>query len=172
MALSITTTFAVGEGIRMRSNKLKVLHAFAGRTFLNRIMDSVAALNPNTLAVVAHFQAGRVAGTARPHNEQVTTMNQDGIPGTSHAVQCIMAQFTEAGKADGPVLIAVSDMPLLDNEMPYRLTEPHIASGNGATVLITILDGPTGYGRTIRDREDSVLRIIEQKDASRSELAV
>ena len=49
----------------MRSNKPKVLHAFAGKTFLNRVMDSVAALNPDTLAVVVHFQAERVAEAAR-----------------------------------------------------------------------------------------------------------
>lgn len=39
-------------------------------------------------------------------------------------------------------------------------------------MLTTILDDPTGYGRIIRDREGNVLRIVEQKDANRSELAV
>ena len=73
-------------------------------------------------------------------------MNQDDIPGTGRAVQCAMAQLTEAGKVDGPVLIAASDMPLLDSETLHRLVEFHTASGNGATVLTTILDDPTGYG--------------------------
>ena len=75
-------------------------------------------------------------------------MNQDDIPGTGRAVQCAMAQLTEAGKVDGPVLIAASDMPLLDSETLHRLVEFHTASGNGATVLTTILDDPTGYGRS------------------------
>ena len=75
-------------------------------------------------------------------------------------------------QVDGPVLIAASDMPLLDSETLHRLVEFHTASGNGATVLTTILDDPTGYGRIIRDREGNVLRIVEQKDANRSELAV
>lgn len=57
-------------------------------------------------------------------------------------------------------------------ETLHRLVEFHTASGNGATVLTTILDDPTGYGRIIRDREGIVLRIVEQKDANRSELAV
>ena len=172
MALSAAIVLAAGEGTRMRSNKPKVLHAFAGKTFLNRVMDSVAALNPDTLAVVVHFQAERVAEAARSYDEQVTIVNQDDIPGTGRAVQCAMAQLTEAGKVDGPVLIAASDMPLLDSETLHRLVEFHTASGNGATVLTTILDDPTGYGRIIRDREGNVLRIVEQKDANRSELAV
>ena len=172
MAVSAAIVLAAGEGTRMRSNKPKVLHAFAGKTFLNRVMDSVAALNPDTLAVVVHFQAERVAEAARSYDEQVTIVNQDDIPGTGRAVQCAMAQLTEAGKVDGPVLIAASDMPLLDSETLHRLVEFHTASGNGATVLTTILDDPTGYGRIIRDREGNVLRIVEQKDANRSELAL
>ena len=61
---------------------------------------------------------------------------------------------------------------LLDAGTLHDLLEFHEASGNGATVLTTILDDPTGYGRIIRDREGNVLRIVEQKDANRSELAV
>ena len=68
MALSAAIVLAAGEGTRMRSNKPKVLHAFAGKTFLNRVMDSVAALNPDTLAVVVHFQAERVAEAARSYD--------------------------------------------------------------------------------------------------------
>ena len=68
MALSAALVLAAGEGTRMRSNKPKVLHAFAGKTFLNRVMDSVAALNPDTLAVVVHFQAERVAEAARSYD--------------------------------------------------------------------------------------------------------
>ena len=63
-------------------------------------------------------------------------------------------------------------MPLLDTDTLDQLLAFHEKSGNGATVLTTILDDPTGYGRIIRDSEGNVLRIVEQKDANRSELAV
>ena len=156
----------------MRSNKPKVLHTLAGKTFLNRVMDSVAALDPETLAVVVHYQAERVAEAARSYNERVTIVNQDDIPGTGRAVQCAMTQLKEQGGLDGSVLIAASDMPLLDADTLNQLLAFHEQSGNGATVLTTILDDPTGYGRIIRDSEGNVLRIVEQKDANSSELAV
>ena len=170
MALSAAIILAAGEGTRMRSNKPKVLHTLAGKTFLNRVMDSVAALDPETLAVVVHYQAERVAEAARSYNERVTIVNQDDIPGTGRAVQCAMTQLKEQGGLDGSVLIAASDMPLLDADTLNQLLAFHEQSGNGATVLTTILDDPTGYGRIIRDSEGNVLRIVEQKDANSSEL--
>ena len=63
-------------------------------------------------------------------------------------------------------------MPLLDSDTLSQLLAFHEQSGNGATVLTTVLDDPTGYGRIIRDSEGNVLRIVEQKDANSSELAV
>ena len=172
MALSAAIILAAGEGTRMRSNKPKVLHTLAGKTFLNRVMDSVSTLDPDTLAVVVHYQADRVTEAARSYNERVTIVNQDDIPGTGRAVQCAMAQLTQQGELEGSVLIAASDMPLLDSDTLSQLLAFHNTSGNGATVLTTVLDDPTGYGRIIRDSEGNVLRIVEQKDANSSELAV
>ncbi|MFR7778762.1 MAG: bifunctional UDP-N-acetylglucosamine diphosphorylase/glucosamine-1-phosphate N-acetyltransferase GlmU [Bifidobacterium angulatum] len=172
MALSAAIILAAGEGTRMRSNKPKVLHALAGKTFLNRVMDSVSALDPDTLAVVVHYQADRVTEAARSYNERVTIVNQDDKPGTGRAVQCAMAQLAQQGELEGSVLIAASDMPLLDSDTLSQLLAFHEQSGNGATVLTTVLDDPTGYGRIIRDSEGNVLRIVEQKDANSSELAV
>ena len=83
-----------------------------------------------------------------------------------------MAQLTQERNLHGSVLIAASDMPLLDSVTLKKLVAFHEQSGDGATVLTTILDNPTGYGRIIRDRDGHVLRIVEQKDANRSELAV
>ena len=105
MALSAAIILAAGEGTRMRSRTPKVLHTFAGKTFLQRVMASVGAQDPDTLAVVVHYQADRVAAAARSYNDQVEIVNQDDIPGTGRAVQCAMTQLTERGELSGPVLI-------------------------------------------------------------------
>ena len=70
MALSAAIILAAGEGTRMRSNKPKVLHTLAGKTFLNRVMDSVAALDPDTLAVVVHYQPN---ASPKPHAPTTST---------------------------------------------------------------------------------------------------
>ena len=94
MTLSAAIILAAGEGTRMRSATPKVLHTLAGKTFLERVMASVAGLDPETLAVVVHYQADRVAEAARSYNEFVEIVNQDDLPGTGRAVQCAMRSYS------------------------------------------------------------------------------
>ena len=77
---------AAGDGTRMRSTTPKVLHPFAGKTFLNRVMDAMAGVNPKELAVVVHAQAQRVSAAAQSYNNAVRIVNQDDKPG--RAGQC------------------------------------------------------------------------------------
>ncbi|OZG65406.1 bifunctional N-acetylglucosamine-1-phosphate uridyltransferase/glucosamine-1-phosphate acetyltransferase [Bifidobacterium aquikefiri] len=174
--VSAAIILAAGEGTRMCSQTPKVLHALGGKTLLNRVISSVQQLNPQRLAVVVHHQAERVAAAARSYDDAVTIIRQDDIPGTGRAVQCAMKQLCGDGqqndKLSGAVLIAASDMPLLDAQTLQSLIHAHIESGNGATVLTAMLDNPYGYGRIIRDQQGNVLRIVEQKDANSTELAV
>lgn len=172
MVLSAAIILAAGEGVRMRSSKPKVLHELADKTFLERVMASVGQLGPHTLAVVVRYQAQRVADAARSYNEQAQIVEQDDIPGTGRAVQCAMKQLLAQGSLTGPVLITAADMPLLDADTLRQLLDFHQRSGDGATVLTTMLEDPTGYGRIIRDGEGDVLKIVEQKDANSSELSV
>ncbi|NEG70259.1 bifunctional UDP-N-acetylglucosamine diphosphorylase/glucosamine-1-phosphate N-acetyltransferase GlmU [Bifidobacterium choloepi] len=175
MTLSAAIVLAAGEGTRMKSNIPKVLHTFAGKTFLRRVMDSVTALEPDRLAVVVHFQGERVAAAARSYDPEVRIVDQDDIPGTGRAVQCAMKALDADAGGDGlsgAVLIAASDMPLLDSQTLRSLLDYHERSGDVCTVLTTMLDDPTGYGRIIRDSAGDVLGIVEQKDATSNELAV
>ncbi|MCH4209232.1 bifunctional UDP-N-acetylglucosamine diphosphorylase/glucosamine-1-phosphate N-acetyltransferase GlmU [Bifidobacterium sp.] len=172
MALSAAIILAAGEGVRMHSRRPKVLHEFAGRTFLERVMGAVAGLEPDTMALVVRHQAERVAQAARGYNEHVEIVVQDEVPGTGRAVQCAMSQLESHGPLRGPVLVTACDMPLLDEGTLGQLLDYHISAGDDATVLTTTLEDPTGYGRVIRGSDGGVLRIVEQRDANRSELAV
>ncbi|WP_427877222.1 bifunctional UDP-N-acetylglucosamine diphosphorylase/glucosamine-1-phosphate N-acetyltransferase GlmU [Gardnerella sp. 2492-Sm] len=169
---------AAGDGTRMRSTTPKVLHLFAGKTFLNRVIDAMYGVNPNKLAVVVHAQAERVSKAALSYNSSVLIVNQDDKPGTGRAVQCAMKDLNEIAKNEtgeslkGAVLIAASDMPLLNTETLQSLVEFHNNHGNVATVLTTVLDDATGYGRIVREANGDVLRIVEHKDANAGELEI
>lgn len=169
---------AAGDGTRMRSTTPKVLHPFAGKTFLNRVMNAMAGVNPKELAVVVHAQAQRVSAAAQSYNNAVHIVNQDDKPGTGRAVQCAMRDLNEASKQEcgsalkGSVVIAASDMPLLDTQTLQSLIDFHNNQGNVATVLTAVLDDATGYGRIVREANGDVLRIVEHKDANAGELAI
>lgn len=169
---------AAGDGTRMRSTTPKVLHPFAGKTFLNRVMDAVAGVKPDELAVVVHAQADRVSSAALSYNKEVRIVNQDDKPGTGRAVQCAMRDFNASCQEKngtnltGAVLIAASDMPLLDTGTLQSLIDFHKNHGNVATVLTAVLKDATGYGRIVREANGDVLRIVEHKDANANELAI
>jgi len=68
------------------------------------------------------------------------------------------------------VLILYGDVPLA----PYSLFSTLIDKVSESTMsLLTVqLDNPTGYGRIVRNHDDQVTAIVEQKDANSEQLAI
>ena len=86
--------------------------------------------------------------------------------GTGHAV---MQAMDVIKNSKGEVVILNGDTPLITAETINKAIEYHKNNGNQATVITAILDDATGYGRIVRDNDGSVLKIVEQKDASEEE---
>jgi UDP-N-acetylglucosamine pyrophosphorylase len=73
----------------------------------------------------------------------------------------------------GDLIILSGDAPLVTFKTLSELIAFHRSQGATATVLTADLEDPTGYGRIIRvNGTDSVLKIVEQKDASVEERLV
>ena len=70
------------------------------------------------------------------------------------------------------MVIVPGDTPLLPSGTLDELVATHVANGNAATLLTSVMADPTGYGRVIRASDGRVLRIVEQGDASPDELDV
>ena len=47
----------------------------------------------------------------------------------------------------------------------WKSFNEHLEKGNAATLLTSMVEDPTGYGRVVRDG-DEVLKIVEHKDCS------
>ena len=86
--------------------------------------------------------------------------------GTGHAV---MQAIDVIKNSKGEVVILNGDTPLITAETINKAIEYHKNNDNQATVITAILDDATGYGRIVRDNDGSVLKIVEQKDASEEE---
>jgi len=154
---------AAGLGKRMRSDLPKVLHPLAGRPLLAHVIDTARALAPRKIFVVHGHGADRVRA-AFPDSGVDWVLQAEQL-GTGHAVRQALPQVSPA--AD--VLILYGDVPLVRVATLKRLLE---GAHEGLAMLTAELDDPSGYGRIVRDGAQRVARIVEQKDATASELAI
>ena len=67
------------------------------------------------------------------------------------------------------MLILSGDVPLTRPETLQRLLGEHERAGNALTLLTMKLSDPGMYGRILRDADNTVVRIVEAKDASDDE---
>ena len=171
---SAVVVLAAGAGTRMRSDTNKVLHPLAGRSMLSHALHAVAKTAPQHLVVVVGKDRDQVvpavADLAADLGRRIDVAVQDQQLGTGHAVGCgltaLPAEFT------GTVLVTLGDVPLLDADTLADLIAAHSGESAAATVLTTTLPDPTGYGRILRTQDREVIGIVEQADASPSQLAI
>lgn len=167
---------AAGEGTRMKSEALpKVLHSFAGRSLVGHALAATEGLQASTTAVVVGHRRDEVTQHLADIAPNAVAIVQAEQNGTGHAVRTALDSIAEIGRpATGTVLVLPGDAPLLSSPTLHALLADHEASGAAASLLTSILDDPTGYGRVIRDpnQPDAVQRVVEHKDANPDELNV
>jgi bifunctional UDP-N-acetylglucosamine pyrophosphorylase/glucosamine-1-phosphate N-acetyltransferase len=167
---------AAGEGTRMRSNRPKPLHMICGRAMVLHVIHALERVRPQRTAVVVGHGAERVTKKVQeqaPAWANVTFVEQTAQRGTGDAAATGLSAFPgDDLDDDSTILVLPGDTPLLRSETLDELVAAHVANANAATVLSSVLDDPTGYGRVIRANDGRVLRIVEQADATLEELAV
>lgn len=157
---------AAGQGKRIKSNLPKVLHKACGKEMVNHVIDTMRKADINDVNVIIGKGAELVQEKTSSRN--VTYSLQAEQLGTGHAVKCAKA-FLE-GKS-GVVAIFTGDAPLIKASTVKNLINNHIESNNCATLLTSIIDNPTGYGRIVRS-DNGVERIVEHKDCNEDELTI
>jgi len=159
---------AAGEGSRMKSRTPKVLHTLAGRTLLGHALAAADELSPQRLVVVVGHAREQVGAAALAAAPQAAIVVQDQQLGTGHAVRMVVESV---GAMPGTVVVSYADMPLLRGATLRQLVDQHRECGNAVTVLSARGDA-AGYGRIVRDRSGSFLRIVEERDATTDERAI
>ncbi|MGL5068614.1 MAG: bifunctional UDP-N-acetylglucosamine diphosphorylase/glucosamine-1-phosphate N-acetyltransferase GlmU [Sarcina sp.] len=157
---------AAGQGTRIKSRLPKVLHKACGKEMVNHVIDTMRAAELKEVNVIIGKGAELVK--ERTDSREVSYSLQEEQLGTGHAVMCTK-DFLK-GKS-GVVAIFTGDAPLIKEETVKSLIETHINEKNFATLLTSVIENPTGYGRIIRENGE-VGRIVEHKDCSQTELKV
>ncbi|MEO6123663.1 MAG: NTP transferase domain-containing protein [Ilumatobacteraceae bacterium] len=179
MAVS-AIVLAAGEGTRMRSARPKPLHMICGRGMVMHVIYALESIGVERTVVVVGHGAERVTKKVQeqaPDWANVTFVEQHVQRGTGDAAMVGLSAFPgEDIDDESTVLILPGDAPLLRTETIDTLIATHVANGYAATVLTSVMDDPTGYGRVIRATgkagADRVLRIVEQRDTTPEERAI
>lgn len=155
---------AAGRGTRMKSELAKVLHLLCGRPLLAYVVEAARGVGAGRIVAVVGHQAEHVRA-AFP-DDGLIFVEQKPQLGTGHAV--LMARDAFAGFI-GSVLILCGDVPLLRVETLRQFLAFHRDQEAVLTLLTARLDNPGGYGRVVKDGNDSLLRIVEERDATAEE---
>lgn len=160
---------AAGEGTRMKSKTPKVLHQIAGLPLLGHVLATAHSLSAQHVIAVLRHEREQLESYISNHFPSTETAIQDEVPGTGRAVE--VALETLPAGFDGDVVVLSADVPLLDVQSVAELIKRHRESGSLGSLVSFHAENPNGYGRILRDRE-SLIGIVEQKDASATQLSI
>jgi UDP-N-acetylglucosamine diphosphorylase/glucosamine-1-phosphate N-acetyltransferase len=161
---------AAGKGTRMKNPEMaKVMYEIMGKPMVEYVVDLAAKLQAQRTLLIVGWQKESVKSHVAAVFPSVEFVEQNEQRGTGHAVM----QTTAALEAfEGDLLVLSGDVPLLTEKTARALLGYHRASKATATILTAELSDPSGYGRIVRNSDDSVQKIVEHKDASKKELAI
>ena len=155
MKLSIAI-MAAGLGTRMKSTKPKVLHEISGFEMLYHIIKEAQKISDDVHVILYH-QASLVQEKMNRYFSGLHYHLQDhqNFPGTGGAIRNITPKYER-------LLVLSGDMPLLESSHMQNFTHY-----NADIVMSTFkAHNPFGYGRIIRNADEEVQKIVEQKDAN------
>lgn len=155
---------AAGQGTRMQSAIPKVLHQIAGVSLLEHIVRTTMLLSHDTTPIVVYGHQGEQLKQSLKH--PVIWVHQTQQLGTGHAVQQALPHLTDSEYT----FILYADVPLVSFTTLQKILEK--TTKNTIGIVTATVPNPTGLGRIIRNQQNDICKIIEEKDASDSEQTI
>jgi bifunctional UDP-N-acetylglucosamine pyrophosphorylase/glucosamine-1-phosphate N-acetyltransferase len=154
----------------MKSSTPKLLHKLGGVSVVSHVLATARQLDAAHVVSVVRHERDRLVEVIEVDLPQSIIVDQDEIPGTGRAVE-LAVDALPSGFA-GDVLVVNGDVPLLDADTLQGLINQHREAHAAATILSTVLEDATGYGRVVRSADGNLEKLVEHKDATDDELAI
>lgn len=152
---------AAGKGTRMKSDKAKVLHEVFYAPMVHHVISATIALHPLQTVIIVGHQKNAVEEALQSFT--VNCVVQEEQLGTGHAV--LVAENGIIAEAE-TIMILCGDTPLIRSETLQEMYSCHRQQHAALTLMTTVLDDPTNYGRIVSDRNNKIQGIVEQKDTT------
>lgn len=154
---------AAGKGVRMHSERAKVLHEILGVPMVYYVIEGLRNFGVEETYVVVGHQADKVRAAC---GDGVKFIEQPQHNGTGDALARCKGALSNF---KGAILVIGGDTMLITRASLQALCDEHTNTKADCTVLTACLDDPSGYGRVLRSKTGGVEKIIEDADATPKE---
>lgn len=161
---------AGGKGTRMKSDKPKVMCEVIFEPMINYVVSAVKEAGIEDICVITGYRHEVVEAHLKTLDENIKTALQEPQLGTGHAV--MQARDFISRHYDDDILILNGDGPLMDADTITKSFDYHKGNSNAITLVSAKVDDPFSFGRIIRDKNGTLLRIVEEKDATPREKGI
>ena len=149
---------AAGNGRRMKVDVAKCLHHIIKKPMIEYVVESIDTDTfDSTMIVISKNHEAEFKEVFPTDKDFIIQPSQKG---TGDAVSCCLPNIKDL---KGYTLILPGDVPLINKEELKEFVKYHKESNNDVSVLTTMLNDPTNYGRIIR-KDGQIIDIIEQED--------
>ena len=159
---------AAGKGTRMASRLPKVLHEVGNAALLLHAWRISQELRPAKTVIVIGRDCDEIKEFAAAKGINAEFAIQNEPRGTGDAV---MAARKKLAGFEGSIIVLYADTPFVQHASLQRLLSS-VRQGSAVSVLGFKASDPAGYGRLLLKSDDSLWKIVEDKDASASERLV
>lgn len=155
---------AAGSGTRMKSDTPKVLHEICGQPILVHITQTLKLAGIPTPIIVCPPDPVDFSETLGSDFFYVTQASPDG---TGNA---LLVAREKVVLSTTHILCISGDSPLLKPDTIARLITKNIESEADITILTSPTSPQNGLGRIIRDKSQTITRIVEERFANEQQL--
>ena len=163
MTLSVII-LAAGKGTRMNSEKFKVFHEVGNHPLIFHVLDTVSKLRPKKCFLVISPDMEIKKSEISKKFGFVEYFIQKNQKGTADAVKSV--KKLRANNENDTTLILYADTPLIELRTLKKIIKPIKEKKSDLTILSMIVENPKQYGRLNIMNRDSVVKIIEDSEAS------
>lgn len=162
---------AAGKGNRMNSDLPKPLYKIGNQTSIEKIIKNISVFTENPIIVIGN-DSQKIIDTL---GEKFLYVIQERQQGTGDAVRAVKNSLKNRKFAKNTIVL-LADMPFISQQTLKNILEIH--KQNNSILTLGTINVPdfsgdyelfSHYGRIIRDENNLIKGIIEEKDADENE---
>ena len=155
---------AAGKGTRMKSSLPKVMHEIFNKPLVARVLDSVIEAGAReNIVITGHKREIVDEYLAKNYPSTVSVFQKEQL-GTGHAIKCASEKIQNF---KGNILILCGDTPLITSKSIQNIVKFHNENNADITVVSAFFDEPFGYGRIVRDNENTTKCGLKKHSSSK-----